>query len=177
MKIEQFNEDTLTEFQKWLKFFKDNRCETYMFDLRDNPGGDLDTVVNMLNSFVPDEDVIIELRFNSFIQDILADNIEKQKNNKNTMIFVNGISASASEIFAGVMHDYLDNCKLIGSQTYWKWSAQSIIEYADWSILKYTVAKRYTWKSMQNIDWIWFKPDVELSDDRIDSFLKKLWLK
>ncbi|MBO4516837.1 hypothetical protein J5751_05425 [bacterium] len=71
-----------------------------MFDLRDNPGGDLDTVVNILNNFVPDENTIIELRYNSLIQDIIADDNEKQKSNKNTMIFVNDFSASASEIFA-----------------------------------------------------------------------------
>lgn len=177
MKIEQFNDDTFAEFQKWLKFFKDNNCQTYMFDLRDNPGGDLDAVVNMLNNFVPDWDVIVELRFNNLIQDIIADDSEKQKNNKSTMIFVNWISASASEIFAGVMYDYLDNCKLIGSKTYGKWSAQSVIEYSDWSILKYTIAKRYTWKSKKNIDWVWFEPDVEMSDEKINSFLEKLGLK
>ena len=177
MKIEQFNDDTFSEFQKWLKFFQDNKCETYMFDLRDNPGGDLDAVVNMLNNFVPDGDVIIELRFNNFIQGIIADDDEKQRNHKDTMIFVNWNSASASEIFAGVMYDYLDNCKLIGSQTYWKWSAQSVIEYSDWSILKYTIAKWYTWKTKTNIDWVWFEPNVKMSDEKIDSFLEKLGLK
>lgn len=177
MKIEQFNDDTFSEFQKWLKFFQDNKCETYMFDLRDNPGGDLDAVVNMLNNFVPDGDVIIELRFNNFVQGIIADDDEKQRNHKDTMIFVNWNSASASEIFAGVMYDYLDNCKLIGSQTYWKWSAQSVIEYSDWSILKYTIAKWYTWKTKTNIDWVWFEPNVKMSDEKIDSFLEKLGLK
>lgn len=177
MKIEQFNDDTFSKFQNWLKFFKENQCETYMFDLRNNPGGDLNAVVNMLNNFVPDGDIVVELRFNNLIQDIIADNSEKQKDSKNTIVFVNKNSASASEIFAWVMHDYLDNCKLIGSQTYWKWSAQSVIEYSDWSILKYTIAKWYTWKSKKNIDWVWFEPDVKMSDEKIDSFLEKLWLK
>lgn len=177
MKIEQFNENTFSEFQKWLKFFTENNCQIYMFDLRDNPGGDLDTVVNILNNFVPNENTIIELRYNSLIQDIIADGNEKQESNKNTMIFVNDFSASASEIFAWVMRDYLDNCRLIGSQTYWKWSAQNIIEYADWSILKYTIAKWYTWKTKTNIDWVWFEPDVKMSDEKIDSFLEKLGLK
>ena len=177
MKIEQFNGDTFIEFQKWLKFFKDNECEIYMFDLRDNPGGDLDAVVNMLNKFVPNGNVIVELRFNDWIQSIIADNTEKQKKDKYTMIFVNENSASASEIFAGVMDDYLNNAKLIGTKTYGKWSAQNVIEYSDWSILKYTIAKRYTWKSKKNIDWIWFEPDVKMSDEKINSFLEKLGLK
>ena len=60
-----------------------------MFDLRDNPGGDLDAVVNMLNKFVPNGNVIVELRFNDWIQSIIADNTEKQKKDKYTMIFVN----------------------------------------------------------------------------------------
>jgi len=176
MKIEQFNQDTLGQFEDWLKFFDDNNCKKYLFDVRDNPGWQLDVVANMLNHFVADWETIVELRFNGFIQDIIADNNVIKRNN-DTIIFVNGITASASEIFAWVLADYLPSFRMIWSKTYWKWSAQSLVEYVDGSILKYTIAKRYTWKTKTNIDWKWFEPNVQMSDEKIESFLGKLGLK
>jgi len=173
MKIEQFNQDTIKQFENWLQFFDDNKCSTYIFDVRDNPGWQLDVVVNMLNHFVADWETIVELRYNWFIQDIIADN-ETKIHNQDTLVIVNNITASASEIFAWVLADYIPNLKVIWSKTYGKWSAQNVVEYVDWSILKYTVAKRYTWKTKTNIDGKWFEPNIQMSDEKIESFLKKL---
>lgn len=174
MKIGQFNQDTTKQFENGLKFFDENNCSKYLFDVRWNPGWQLDVVAEMLNHFVADWETIVELRFNWFIQDIIANN-DVKKHMEDTIVFVNDITASASEIFAWVLSDYLPNFKMIWSKTYGKGSAQNVIEYADWSILKYTIAKWYTWKSKKNIDWIWFQPDVKMSDEKIESFLKKLW--
>lgn len=173
MKIEQFNQDTAKQFENWLKFFDENNCNTYLFDVRGNPGWQLDVVLEMLNHFVSDWETILELRYNWFIQDIIADNVAK-KHNQNTIVFINDITASASEIFVWVLADYLQNFKMIWNKTYGKWSAQSVVEYTDWSILKYTIAKWYTWKSKKNIDWIWFTPDIQMSDEKIELFLKRL---
>jgi carboxyl-terminal processing protease len=78
---------------------------------------------------------------------------------------MNGGSASASEIFAGVIKDYVPNSILLWTKTFWKWSVQNLIEYVDWSMLKYTIAKWYTGKSNKNIDLEWINPDIKMEDD------------
>ncbi len=176
MKIAEFNQDTLQQFRNGLEFFESNNCDIYMFDLRNNPGGELEVVTNMLNNFVMDGQTIVELRFSTFVQDIIADNSSK-KYDKKTIIFVNETSASASEIFAGTLRDYLKDCNIIWSKTFWKWSAQNLVEYVDGSVLKYTIAKRYTWKTKTNIDGKWFEPDIKMSDEKIDLLLRNFGLK
>ena len=89
-------------------------------------------------------------------------------------MFVNEMTASASEIFVWTIKDYVKNSVLVWSKTYGKRSAQTLIEYTDGSILKYTIAKWYTGKSNKNIDGIWFGPDVLLRPDQVSSLIKAL---
>lgn len=174
MKIEQFNQQTLQQFQSWLKYFQDIKCWTYIFDLRNNPGWDLEIVTNMLNYFVEWWKTIVEMRYANSTEYIVANKGQSKISWKNIILLVNGETASASEIFAWVLCDYVESCQIIWQNTYWKWTAQSLIEYVDWSILKFTIAKRYTWKSKTNIDGKWFKPSIFVTDDKIDLFLKSL---
>ena len=80
-------------------------------------------------------------------------------------VIVNGNSASASEIFAGVMQDY-GKAKIVGTQTYGKGIVQTIQPLTDGSAIKYTVAKYYTPKG-QDIQGNGVTPDivVELPKD------------
>ena len=177
MKIEQFNHQTLQQFKSWLNYFQDKNCSTYIFDLRNNPGGDLEIVTNMLNYFVDDWNTIVEMRYANSLEYILANNQKPKISWKNIILLVNWSTASASEIFAWVLCDYIENCQMVWQTTYWKWTAQSLIEYVDWSILKFTIAKRYTGKSKTNIDGKWFNPNIFMTDEKIDLFLKELGLK
>jgi carboxyl-terminal processing protease len=174
MDINQFNTNTLSQFEQWLSFFQKNWCSKYIFDLRDNPGWELDTVVNMLNHFVNGWNIIIELQYSNYIQDIIANNIWSKLNDKDIIILVNKSTASASEVFAGTIRDYVKKTTLMWEQTYWKWTAQSIIQYDDWSALKYTIAKRYTWKTKTNVDWVGLKPNITLTNDEINTLLQEL---
>jgi C-terminal processing protease CtpA/Prc len=81
------------------------------------------------------------------------------------MVMVNRFSASASEIFAWTIKDYIPNTLLIWDKTFGKWSVQSIIDYTDWSMLKYTQAKRYTWKFKRNIDKDGIDSDIKIKDN------------
>lgn len=174
MDIKQFNAQTLVKYQAWIDYFQQNTCKVYMFDLRDNPGWELNTVVNMLNNFVRNWDTILEMRYSDMIQDIVADAQWPKLDKKTVMMFGNSSTASASEVFIGTIKDYVKNSLLIWDKTYWKWTAQSLVEYSDGSILKYTIAKWYTWKTKTNIDWVWFQPDVKLREDQINSLISAL---
>lgn len=174
MDIKQFNAQTLVKYQAWIDFFQQNTCKVYMFDLRDNPGWELNTVVNMLNNFVNWWETIVEMRYSDLIQDIVADSQWPKLNKSTVMMFGNSSTASASEVFIGAIKDYVRNSILIWEKTYWKWTAQSLVEYSDWSVLKYTIAKWYTGKSKKNIDWIGFEPDAKLTDTQIDNLITAL---
>jgi len=86
-------------------------------------------------------------------------------NTYKVIILQNSGTASASEIMIWTLKDYFPNIITIWENTYWKWSVQTMKDYSDWSSFKYTIAKWFTWKTQTGIDWIWFKPDIELEYD------------
>jgi carboxyl-terminal processing protease len=86
------------------------------------------------------------------------------------VILINEWSASASEIMAWTIKDYLpQNTRTIGEKSYGKWSVQSLDTYVDGSSFKYTIAKWFTGKSQTGIDGIGIRPDIEVKFDQ------KLW--
>jgi C-terminal peptidase prc len=174
MSIKQFNEKTLDQFEAGLRNFYLNNCKVYLFDLRDNAWWELNTVVNMLNHFVNSGDTIVQMRYNDFTENIVANWYGEKIKNKSIFMFVNEMTASASEIFVWTIKDYVKNSVLVWSKTYGKWSAQTLVQYTDGSILKYTIAKWYTGKSNKNIDGVWFNPDVTLRPDQVTSLINAL---
>lgn len=89
------------------------------------------------------------------------------------VILQNSGTASASEILIWTLKDYYPNIEIIWEQSYWKGSVQVMKPYIDWSLLKYTIAKWFTWLTETWIDWIWIKPTIELEFD-LEAF-KKNW--
>lgn len=153
------------EFDAIMKDLSTKHCTKYIFDLRNNPGGSLEDVARMLNYFVPTQSPSIIVKSKFQVEQINADNTLYPKlTGDKVRVLINGWSASASEIFAGVIRDYVPHALLIGEKSYGKWSVQNLLGYPDGSMFKYTVAKRYTGKSQQNIDKIWIKPDVTIVD-------------
>ena len=80
-----------------------------------------------------------------------------------TVILVDEITASASEIIAWWLRDII-GIKLIWVQTYGKWSIQTIQSFEDWSAIKYTIWRRYL-PNGKNIDLVWLSPDIEIKFD------------
>ncbi len=141
-------------------------CNTYIFDVRNNPGGSLDEVQQMLNYIVPTKSPSIIIKGNDYNETLFSQDIPGKKiTETNSIILTNKGSASASEIFAGVAKEYGNHVKIIGEPTFGKWSVQTMVEYSDGSVLKYTIAKWYTGKYQKNIDKIWLFPDITIYDD------------
>lgn len=174
MDINQFNSTSLTQFQAWIRNFVMNWCDVFMFDLRDNAWWELSTVVNMLNNFVEADSTIVEMKYANMTQDIVADSFSKKLNKKTVIVFGNWWTASASEIFLWAIKDYVKKSFFLWTKTYWKGTAQAVVDYEDGSALKYTVAKWYTGKSKTSIDWIWFSPDIVLRDSQISALIQSL---
>jgi len=80
------------------------------------------------------------------------------------VVLIDLMSASASEIIAGALHDQID-ALLIGTQSFGKWSVQTVKVFDDSSSLKFSIGKRYT-PNGDNIDKEWIIPDIEVEFDR-----------
>lgn len=150
---------------------KDTNNGKIIIDLRNNPGGSLDEVAAMLNYFVPKGQSVVHIKYKNTVSEMQSEgqsliDLTKRK----IVVLLNGGSASASEIMAGTIKDYLgDNVRIIGEKSYGKWSVQSLDTYGDNSSFKYTIAKWFTGKTQTGIDGIGIKPDIEVKFD------EKLW--
>lgn len=163
--INQFNSKSRNQFKKAINYFQDKSCEKYIFDVRNNPGGVLDDVWYILNYFVPDGKSTVNIKYKNIELEMVSNNSTPKLSDENIVVLINWGSASASEIFAGVIKDYLPNSILLGTKSFGKGSVQNLVEYTDGSMFKYTVAKRFTGRSKTNIDLQWIEPDLKLEDD------------
>ena len=111
-----------------------------ILDLRNNPGGYLDTAVYMASEWIKEGPVVLE-QFGDGSRNEYTATGNPQLGNFKTMVLVNGGSASASEIVAGALRDY-KKATLVGEQTYGKGSVQTIRDLSDGSSMKITIA---TW--------------------------------
>ncbi len=163
--INQFNWQSRMQFRDAMTDFDTQDCNKYIFDVRNNPGGVLEDVWYMLNYFVPNKETVVLMKYKDGERKIIASDKKKKLTDKNVIVLVNWWSASASEIFAGVIKDYVPNSILLWTKTFGKWSVQNLINYTDGSMFKYTVAKWYTGGSEKNIDHKWFDPDLKLENN------------
>jgi len=162
IKIRQFGDDTSALFREASKDAATNKNKLMVIDLRNNPGGYLETAVDIASYFIPDGVVLTEKGKNDQKKDYVAVGHSTLKDFK-VMILTNEGSASASEILAGALRDR-KNSQLIGDKTFGKGSVQELIDLSDGSAVKITIAKWFTPKGQQ-INGEGLSPDIKISDD------------
>lgn len=161
IRITSFNNDTDSRFNDVAqKVLKDNP-KGIILDLRNNPGGYLDVAVEIASFWLDPGQVVVREIFS----DKRNDQNYKAVTRANlatfdTVVLVNQGSASASEIVAGALQDY-SIAKLVGKQTYGKGSVQQLLDLADGSSLKLTVAKWLT-PNGRTIEGEGITPDFEI---------------
>ncbi len=147
IELHNFYGESRSQFNKALKEFVKSKKNKLIIDLRGNPGGYLDTAVDMASWFLPTGTVIVRENFGensstpekvyrSKGYDIFTDKLQM-------IILVDGGSASASEILAGALVEN-GKAKLVGTKTFGKGSVQELIQITDDTSLKVTVAKWLT---------------------------------
>ena len=156
--VMEFDEVTADQFHDALEDLKSQGMEQLVIDLRDNPGGSLDTVIQMLDEILP-EGLLV------YTEDKYGNREEATSDAENYLslpmtVLVNGNSASASEIFAGAVKDY-HWATLVGTTTYGKGIVQRIFDLGDGTAAKITISKYYT-PAGNNIHGIGIEPDVEV---------------
>ena len=142
VKITNFNDDTRNLFNKAAQEAVKMNPRGIILDLRNNPGGYLDTAIEVASEWVEDGIIVIEKFSEEKQNEYLARGRARLKNYQ-TVVLVNQGSASASEITAGALQDY-GEAAIIGMQTFGKGSVQTVVNLDDGSSVKITVAKWLT---------------------------------
>ena len=128
-----------------------------MFDVRSNPGGALDTVVEMVD-FLVGEGTIVTVKHKDNKEEVYTS--DKDEINLPMCVLINSESASASEIFAAALSEY-EKADLVGKNTFGKGVVQGIFDLGDNTAISVTIAKYYT-PSGICIDGTGVAPDVEV---------------
>jgi carboxyl-terminal processing protease len=164
VQLSAFTERSNKELNKAFDELAEQGAEFYIFDLRNNGGGLLETAVDVASQFLREGVVLREDRKNEG-EKTYPVRSGGHALEQPLVLLVNGGTASASEIVAGALQDY-GRAKLIGEKTYGKGSVQLIYELSDASRLHVTVAKWFT-PNKNAIDGVGLKPDIEvlISDD------------
>ncbi|MFZ4632476.1 MAG: S41 family peptidase [Patescibacteria group bacterium] len=176
IKISNFNDDTLGLFNSAVDDVLIKKPKGIILDLRNNPGGYLETAVSLASEWVEAGPVVVE-QFGENKRNEYPSNGRARLRNFPTIVLVNGGSASASEILAGALRDYKKG-QLLGEQTYGKGSVQTLKQLSDGSYLKVTIAKWLT-PAGDFINEKGLKPDIEVKvkqtdiDKNIDPQLNK----
>lgn len=169
LQISHFNEDTEKEFQMAAREIILKAPLGVIIDLRNNPGGFLDTAINITSAFIPKGQVAVIEEFGTGKREEYKTDKEQLFQNLPVIVLVNGGSASASEIFAGALQDY-EIATIVGEKTFGKGLVQELEKFSDGSSLKLSVAQWLTPKG-RSIDQEGIEPDViiELTQDDYDS--------
>lgn len=158
IQIEEFDEVTSDQFSQALDSLIEQGMEALVIDIRNNPGGILDTVVAMLDELLPEGTIVSVKDRNGTAQEYTSD--ADTKLTVPLTVLINGNSASASEIFAGAIKDYGVGT-LIGTTTYGKGIVQTAFSLSDGTGVKITIEDYYL-PSGKSIHKVGVDPDVEI---------------
>ncbi len=118
--------------------------DALILDLRNNPGGLLDSAVKVAEKFIPVGKVIVSTRGRMGRQDMTFKSTSRVKHRSYPLIvLISQGSASGSEIVAGAVQDYKRGI-LLGTKTYGKDSVQTVVPLVDGSALRLTTSKYFT---------------------------------
>ncbi len=159
--ISSFTGVTEEHFKEALDDMKEKNVNGLIIDLRDNGGGLVSSVTNVLRDILP--------------EGVIFSTVDKDGNKKETacdgeneleiplVVLVNGNTASASEIFAGAIQDYQKGT-IVGTQTYGKGIVQDVYKLNDGSVIRLTVSHYYT-PNGNDIHKKGITPDVVVDQD------------
>ena len=162
IRLSMFNEKTAAEFYKQYEAMEAQGMKATILDLRDNPGGLLDSSVKVSNKLVP-KGTVVSVVTRDGQTEVHRSNLDKVK--YPLAVLINGGSASASEIVAGAVQDTAAGT-LIGVKTFGKGSVQSILKLSNDTAIKLTIAKYATPKE-RFINGIGIEPDLKVENPEL----------
>lgn len=158
IQVTEFDDVTLEQYQKAMDDLESQGMKGLVIDLRDNPGGNVDTVTDMLDLMLP-EGTTLSIKDKQG-EEFVYSSDEEHQFTKPLAVLVNENSASASEIFAGAIQAY-GTGEIVGTTTYGKGVVQQIFDLKDGTSVKLTIAE-YMIAGQFGINGEGITPDVEI---------------
>jgi carboxyl-terminal processing protease len=145
IRLIQFNEPTADELSKALDDLQKQGMQALILDLRNNPGGLLNSAVDVCAQFLPPNTKVVSTqgRVASQQHDYSTSGARKERSTFPMVLLINEGSASGAEIVAGALKD-LHRAVLVGETTFGKGSVQNVLQLPDGSAVRFTTAKYYT---------------------------------
>jgi len=144
LRLVEFRENTSKDFNSALEKLTKLKMKAFILDLRNNPGGLLESALGVAGKFIPEGKLI------AFTKGRKADqNLQFKANDRHPLlnlpmvVLINEGSASGSEIVAGALQDY-KRAEIIGTKSFGKGSVQTVIPLSDGSALRLTTSKYFT---------------------------------
>lgn len=145
VRLIQFNEPTADELAKALDELQKQGMQALVLDMRNNPGGLLNSAVDVCAQFLAPNTKVVSTqgRVASQQRDYATSGGIKERPRFPIAVLINEGSASGAEIVAGALKD-LRRAVLVGETTFGKGSVQNVMQLPDGSALRFTTAKYYT---------------------------------
>ena len=159
LRIKQFNANASKDLKQVILDYETKNVSGYILDLRSNPGGLLDSSIEISRQFI-DKGIIVSTLSKNGLKEVKRAN-GSALTSKPLVVLVNEGSASASEIVSGAIKDNLRG-KLVGKKTFGKGLVQSMRSLVDGSGLTVTVAKYLTPNGI-DINKFGIRPDIEVN--------------
>ena len=161
LRIQEFDDVTVDQYTEAMAVLREDGMKGLILDLRSNPGGDVNAVVEIARKILPQGLIV-------YTEDKYGNRKEYACDGEHELevplvVLVNQYSASASELLAGAIQDY-NKGTVIGTTTYGKGIVQQIHSLDDGTALKLTVSAYYT-PAGRNIHGVGIEPDIELEYD------------
>ncbi len=160
--VSEFDLVTYAQYEDALTDLEGEGMKGLIVDLRNNPGGNLKTVCEMLDLMLPEGLIVYTEDKEGNREEMESD--EERQFHLPMVVLMNGNSASASEIYAGAIQDYGIG-KIVGTQSYGKGVVQQIFDLKDGTCVKLTIAEYFTPKG-RNINGTGITPDVEVEYEK-----------
>ncbi|MBO5212051.1 MAG: PDZ domain-containing protein [Clostridia bacterium] len=162
IRIIEFAQTVPEDVKNAVEDFKSQGIKKIVFDIRNNPGGYLDSVVETLDYLLPEGPIVYITDANGKIVGMEASDASCVEGLE-IAVLMNENSASAAELFAAALRDY-EYATLVGTKTYGKGSMQTVYRLPDGSGLSLTTNK-YNPPSNVNYDGVGLEPDIVIELD------------
>ena len=171
IRLTSFNDNSSDQIEKQIKKLKkDKNVNSFILDLRNNPGGLLSQAIKISDFFLENGEIVsTKSRKKSENRKWFAKKGDIT-DGKTLLVLINYGSASASEIVAGALKDH-KRAIIVGENSFGKGSVQSIIPLKNRGAIRLTVAKYYL-PSGKSISEVGVRPDIEVNEEGDDFRIK-----
>lgn len=178
LEVSIFGDQTNKLFTRAISELLDAQVQGIILDLRGNGWGLLQSAVDLAGHFLPKGKLVVKTKYSTFDDFDYPSKGFWELEKMPLVVLLDGLSASSSEILALALREQL-NAQIVGVQSFWKGSIQTLYDFEDKTSLKYTIGRWFGPKGT-SIDKEGIKPDLEVPFDftgYVDSGLDNQLLK